>query len=124
METKGPYKYVSIAAMVVPTNDVFFAVNGIAGPKGKKTSTVTSPAYDAGTELNDELCISLPGPGCGPDPGDPSNNGEGYVYISPGILGVGDLDADALAWNDPIAIIQITRVKDHDEDDDDAEDED
>ena len=111
VETSGKYKYLSIAAMVIPTNDVFFAVNGIAGPKGNKTITVTAMAYDAGTEINDELCASLPGPGCGPDPGPPSA-GEGYVYVSPGIRGVGDLDADALAWNNPIAIIQITRIKD------------
>jgi len=121
VETRGPYKYISVAAMVIPTNDVFFAVNGVAGPKGKKTITVTSPAYDAGTELNDELCASLPGPTCDGDPGPVSDNGEGFVYISPGILGVGDLDADMFAWNDPIAVIQITRVKEHDDDDDEGE---
>ena len=119
VETKGPYKYLSIAAMLIPTNDVFFAVNGIAGPKGKKTLTVTAPAYDAGTELNDELCISLPGPGCGPDPGPPSANGEGYIYPSSGIRGVGDLDADLLDWKNPVALIQITRVQDDDDDDED-----
>jgi len=114
VETRGRYRHISVAAMVVPTNDVFFAVNGIAGPKGKRTITVTSAAYDAGTELNDELCVSLPGPGCGGDPG-PASTGEGFVYISPGILGVGDLDADALAWNDPIAVIQITRVNERED---------
>lgn len=110
VKTRGPYKHISIAAMVIPTNDVFFAVNGIAGPRGSKTITITAPAYDAGTELNDELCASLPGPGCGEDPGPVSVNGEGYVHISAGIRGVGDLDADALDWNNPVATIQITRV--------------
>lgn len=118
VETKGRYRYLSIAAMVIPSNDVFFAVNGIAGPRGRNTITVTLPAYDAGTELNDELCISLPGPGCGMDPGPPSANGEGYIYPSSGIRGVGDLDADLLDWNNPVALIQIKRVRDHDEDDD------
>ena len=108
--TAGPYRYISIAAMLIPTNDLFFAVNGIAGPKGNKSITVTSPAYDAGTELNDELCVSLPGPGCGTDPGPVSDNGEGYVYIANGIRGVGDLDADDLDWRNPVAMIRITRL--------------
>jgi hypothetical protein len=116
--TNGRYKYVNVAAMLVPSNDVFFAVNGIAGPRGNKSVTVTAPAYDSGTELNDELCISLPGPGCGMDPG-PASAGEGYVYISPGIRGVGDLDADALDWNNPVAVIHITRIGGDDDDDDD-----
>ena len=62
--------------MLVPTNDTFFAVNGRPGPKGNDTITLVSPAYDAGTEMNDELCISLPGPGCGKHPG-PVSVGEG-----------------------------------------------
>ena len=114
--TEGKYDHVSIAAMIIPTNDVFFAVNSIKGPKGGKskkggTVTVRVAAYDAGTELNDELCASLPGPGCGPDPG-PMSAGEGYVHPSSGIRGVGDLDADALDWNNPVAMIQIRRVED------------
>ena len=73
--------------------------------------TITVRAYDSGTEINDELCASLPGPGCGPDAG-PESDGEGYVYPAPGIRGVGDLDADALAWNNPVARITIRRVRD------------
>jgi hypothetical protein len=121
--TTGKYNYISVAAMIIPTNDIFFAVNGVEGPKrgkpGKgnanresRTVTVNAMAYDAGTELNDELCISLPGPGCGGDPGPPSDNGEGYIYPSPGIQGVGDLDANALAWSNPVAVITIRRVED------------
>jgi len=57
--TAGPYRSISVAAMLVPTNDIFFAANGVAGPNGNKTIIVTSPAYDAGTEINDELCEFL-----------------------------------------------------------------
>ena len=108
--TTGQYKGISIAAMLVPSNDTFFAVNSIAGPKGNKTMTVYSVGYDAGTEMNDELCASLPGPGCGPDAGPPSM-GEGYVYVSNGIQGVGDLDAALRDFNNPVAKITITRVE-------------
>jgi hypothetical protein len=110
--TKGSYKYVTVAAMLIPTNDTFMALNGVRGPDGNKTISFVVPAYDAGTELNDELCVSLPGPGCGGDPGPDSDNGEGYVYISGGIRGVGDLDADMLDWNNPVAKITITRISD------------
>jgi hypothetical protein len=111
--TRGRYRYVSIAAMLIPSNDTFFAINGIAGPRDHKTKTVTALAYDAGSELNDELCVSLPGPGCDGDPGPVSTNGEGYVYVSGGIRGVGDLDADALDFNNPVAQITITRIGNH-----------
>ena len=119
--TTGKYNHISIAAMIIPTNDTFFAVNGVKGPKpgkpgkgngGSKTVTITAMAYDAGTESNDELCVSLPGPGCGGDPGPISDNGEGYIYPSPGIQGVGDLSASALAWSNPVAVITIVRVED------------
>ncbi|MDH3647766.1 MAG: spondin domain-containing protein [Gammaproteobacteria bacterium] len=108
--TTGEYKNVSLAAMLIPSNDIFFALNGIAGPTGNKTVTLTVPAYDAGSELNDELCVSLPGPGCGGDPGPISANGEGYVYVSNGIRGIADLDANALDFNNPVAQITITRI--------------
>ena len=121
--TIGEYNHISVAAMIIPTNDTFFAANGVKGPERSKpgkgnanresrTVTITVMAYDAGTELNDELCASLPGPGCGGDPGPPSDNGEGYIYPSPGIRGVGDLNANVLAWSNPVAVITITRVED------------
>lgn len=53
---------VSVAAMLVPTNDAFFAINGVKGPRLHRSKTLTSPAYDAGTEHNDEMCVSIPGP--------------------------------------------------------------
>lgn len=117
--TRGRYRGISIAAMLIPSNDTFFAVNGIRGPRGNKSITINVPAYDAGTELNDELCVSLPGPGCNGDPGPLSTNGEGYIYVSNGIRGVGDLDANLLDFNNPVAQIVIRRIGKFDEDNDD-----
>lgn len=114
VKTKGGYKSVSLASMLIPTNDTFLALNGVEGPRGNKTINISVVAYDAGTELNDELCASLPGPGCGGDPGPVSDNGEGYIYISNGIRGVGDLNADELDFNNPVARITITRLGDDD----------
>ncbi len=113
VRTDRRHSHVSVASMLVPTNDAFFAVNGIHGPRGKKSKTVYSPAYDAGTEANDELCDNIPGPpfACTGEGFNPAS-GEGYVYIHPGIHGDGDLSAASYDWNNPVAKITIRRVKD------------
>lgn len=107
------HNHVSVAAMLVPSNDAFFAVNGMKGPRKSKSSVHLVPAYDAGSELNDELCVSIPGPpficaGEGYSVGD----GEGYVHIHPGIQGVGDLIAAQHDWRNPVAKITIHAIKD------------
>jgi Spondin_N len=48
VETSEAFDHVSVAAMLIPTNDGFFALNGVAGPNSELT--LFSPAYDAGTE--------------------------------------------------------------------------
>ena len=104
--------HVSVAAMLVPTNDAFVAVNGVQGPRLYRSKTVMSPAYDAGTEKNDELCVSIPGPPfiCNGE-GYNADSGEGYVYIHPGIFGIGDLPDYAHDWNNPVAKITIRKIK-------------
>jgi hypothetical protein len=37
--------------------------------------------------------------------------GEGYVYIGNGIHGNGDLDSAASDWNNPVAWVQVRRVR-------------
>jgi hypothetical protein len=113
VKTDRHHSHVSVAAMLVPSNDAFFAVNGIAGPLGKKTKTLFSPAYDAGGENNDESCAHVPGPPfvCSGE-GYNAASGEGYVYIHPGIQGIGDINAASYDWNNPVARITIRRVKD------------
>lgn len=99
----------SIAAMLIPTNDTFFALNNKALPKrGKRQFLVY--AYDAGTEPNDELCANIPGPPCFGVGDSPDVNGEGYVYISPGIHGEGDLVRSAYDWRNPVAQVVIQRI--------------
>ena len=113
VRTDKRHSHVSVASMLVPTNDAFFAANGVRGPRGKHTKTVYSPAYDAGSENNDELCAHIPGPpfACTGE-GYNAASGEGYVYIHAGIQGVGDLNAASYDWNNPVAKITIRRIKD------------
>ena len=98
----------SFAGMLIPTNDSFVAINGLALPKDY--SVTYAQAYDAGSEANDELCANIPGPYCG-DMDDSGDAGEGYVYIGNGIHGIGDLDASTFDWNNPVARVVIRRVK-------------
>ena len=116
IEGGGKFKHISLASMLIPTNDGFLALNGVKGLTGK-TLTFLSPAYDAGSEVNNELCASIPGPACGGsgDVGVPGG-GEGFVHVHAGIHGIGDIplpeDRD---WRNPVAQITISEA---DEDDD------
>jgi hypothetical protein len=105
------YKYISMAAMLIPTNDGFFSVQNIPLPRDHNTRTVVSPAYDAGSEPNDELCASIPGPVCGGAGGSPEAGGEGYVHIHGGIHGIGDLVPAERDWRNPVAEIVIQRAQ-------------
>ena len=106
------FKHVTVTSMMIPSNDAFIAVNGVKGPKSKHGSKVImSPAYDAGSEPNDELCANIPGPVCGGDGGSPNAGGEGYVHIHAGIQGVGDLNRADFDWRNPTAKITIKRMK-------------
>ncbi len=111
----GHFDHFSVAAMLIPTNDAFFAVNGVEGPRGNQTLTVYSPAYDAGSERNDQLCASIPGPffpECGgPGGGGHPGGGEGFVHIHSGIQMRGDLRPFPRDWRNPVAKITIRRVR-------------
>lgn len=115
VDTGGDFDHISVAAMLIPTNDGFFAVNGVKRPKGNKTLTLFSVAYDSGSEVNDELCASIPGPifgECGGPGGGAQTVGseEGYVHIHRGIHGIGDLNASERDWRNPVAMIKIRRI--------------
>ena len=106
------HNYISVTSMLVPSNDAFFAANAVRVPRHGRSVSVYSPAYDAGTELNDELCVNIPGPptACAGE-GYNTDGGEGYVYIHPGIHGVGDLAEGVYDWHNPVAKITIREVR-------------
>ena len=101
------YDRLSLAGMLLPTNDTFVAVNSMHLPKNHSRGMAL--AYDAGSEANDELCASIPGPHCGGVPFSPGL-AEGFVHISPGISGEGDLPALAYDWRNPVAHISVRRM--------------
>lgn len=107
-------RHVSIASMMLPTNDGFIALDSVKTP-WYGSSTYYSPGYDGGTEPNDESCKNIPGPTCGGVPFSPGEdeNDEGFVHIHRGMHGIEDLDAHVYDWRNPVAKITVTRVRGH-----------
>lgn len=105
----------SLAAMLIPTNDTFVALNAVDLPEWGREERHFVNAYDSGTEVNDELCASIPGPffvECnGSGGGARVGAGEGYVYIGNGIHGVGNFVAATRDWNNPVALVRIRRIR-------------
>jgi len=108
VEANGRYAQISVAAMLVSTNDAFAAVRGISTPR-RGTLAVEAEAYDAGSEANSESCAFIPGPPCGSDVHDPAP-AEGYVHVHPGIHGGAGLTPAMHDWRNPVAQIEIRRV--------------
>lgn len=116
IKTRGRFNRISVAAMLIPTNDGFFSIQGARVWPGNSARVLFSPAYDAGSEPNDELCTNIPGPVCGGSGTSSDAGGEGYVYIHAGIHGIAapephGLDAAKRDWRNPVARITIQRSK-------------
>ncbi len=109
----GGFNHISLAAMLVPTNDSFIALNGVRSPKGRAARMYQSPAYDAGSEINDELCEHIPAGAMCEGEGFNEEGGEGYVHIHAGIHGIGNLDAAEYDWRNPVARIVIQKGHRH-----------
>jgi Spondin_N len=106
----------SLAAMLIPTNDAFMSLNAVQLPyPGWPAQSYTAIAYDAGSEVNDELCSSIPGPffaECnGPGGGAKVNGGEGFVHVHRGVHGIGNLQPYARDWRNPVAKVTVRLVR-------------
>ncbi len=99
-----------LGAMLLPTNDGFIGGFNIPLPEDDEVTTMHMAAMDAGTETNDELCASIPGPPpCGGEAVSAAG-GEGFVRIHNGIHGVGDLAPTDSDWRNPVARITVQKV--------------
>lgn len=119
----------SLTAMLVPTNDGFVGANSIEIPTVAGTYTFFLNAYDAGTEINNELIAEDGGAsGVLGIPDTPGNNkgtgGNGVtdaldnntmIHIHRGIIGdndaeggSSDLDSTVHRWLNPVAQLVIT----------------
>jgi hypothetical protein len=109
-------RLISVAGMLVGTNDAFFAARDIWF-FGRYKKVVDAAAYDAGSEINSEDCQDIPGPPCVNDSNQhPADDPTDYVHIHAGIHGfnpegdVSSLNPAVSDWNNPVAKITIRRV--------------
>ncbi len=107
----------SVSLMLICTNDGFTGADAIRLPGGFQEEVHYTRAYDAGTEVNDEIAGSIVGPcfGIGPVVGPVGGNGRtgetGVVRMHPNVQGtIGDLTS-AHAWVGPVARISVQRIK-------------
>ncbi len=104
--------------MLICTNDGFVGLNNVRLPQGFRTIMRRGHAYDAGTELNDELFTSIVdpcgaiGPVAAPADGlnDRTATPDEVVRMHRGIRGGGDLFPDDHGWEGPAAKITIRRI--------------
>ena len=120
-------EYLSLTAMILPTNDGFVGLDSWKIPTEAGTYTIMLNAYDAGTEINDEIINGGGSPGVAGIPADPSGNagtgGTGAslneantnVHIHPGSVGdtdteggISDLDSTVHRWLNPVAKLVVT----------------
>ncbi len=119
-ESRGG-KFLSFASMLICTNDGFTGLDTVRLPQVVgETITLYSDAYDAGSEINTEdfadivpPCPALTGVPSG-DPGTGESNPalaeNGVISHHEGIQGIADLDPDIHDWENPVVMIEITRV--------------
>ena len=94
----------SLASMLVQTNDGFVGANSLRLPR-ENTRDFYLRTYDAGTEKNNELADYVPGPPFGGTLRDPSYQ---RIRLHRGILGIGDVDPAIYGWDEPTAKLTIT----------------
>lgn len=127
LSTTDGNMYLSVVAMMLPTNDGFIGLNSWKIPTEAGTYSFTINAYDAGTEANDEMITGGGAPGAAGIPAAPGmdagTGGTGvtmteanaYVHIHRGSLGddnltagKSDLDNTVHRWLNPVARITVT----------------
>jgi hypothetical protein len=122
--TRRPY--LSLTAMLLPTNDGFVGLDSIPIPRIPGIYSYFLYGYDAGTEANDEQITGGGAPGAPGIPGAPGEdagiNGTGVsgpdtnttVHVHRGIVGdldsvggISDLDSSIHRWMNPVAEVLI-----------------
>ncbi len=103
------FNKISLVSMLVITNDAFCGLNGARLPHSGARQ-YQSPAYDAGSETNNESCDYIPGPPCNNPMKRDTSMAEGYVHIHAGIHGIGDLSPSMYDWRNNVAQIKVRRI--------------
>jgi len=118
IKTKRDRHYLSLASMLVNTNDAFVGADAIDVENFEvgMSKSYTLSSYDAGTEVNSELASTIPGPAGGGEGFNEERNDTNFVSVHSGVITADDgLSSSALnnthKWDNPTAKIIITRVR-------------
>ncbi|NVN80723.1 MULTISPECIES: spondin domain-containing protein [unclassified Vibrio] len=110
--------YISVASMLVNTNDAFVGESGLSlkSLAVGDTFVMNMNVWDSGTELNDELAATIPGPAGGGEGFNSVRNDTDVVSFHSGVISQDDgLATSALSGNhrflNPGARITITRTE-------------
>jgi Spondin_N len=106
VQTHGHFNRLSVLTMLVNTNDGFTGLDSFR--LGGRGETLSTRAYDAGSEANNEGAGFIPGPCCNhPFVRDPEG---ALIRMHPGITGIGDLKPAVYGWTGAVARIAIERA--------------
>jgi hypothetical protein len=95
-----------MVSMLVVTNDAFFGLNGAELPLSERVRFY-SPAYDAGSETNNEYGRFIPGPPFGSGGARDTSMAEGFVHVHSGVFGKSSLIPERHDWRNPVAQIIV-----------------
>lgn len=109
LEAQGRFNRVSAVGMLVTTNDAFFGLDNYLIGDEAQNQRMSVPAWDAGTEFNNELCGFIPGPPCGNPLVRDTDGAEGFIHTHPGLHGGGDLSLSDWNWQNPVVDIRIVK---------------
>ena len=107
VDARFPFSAISALGMLGTTNDAFFGLDSVEAPLRRRLHTHYVPAYDAGTEENNELCAFIPGPPCGNQFVRATEGAEGFVHVHRGMIGIGDLLPEVRTWSNPVVRVEI-----------------
>ncbi|MGF1616401.1 MAG: spondin domain-containing protein [Acidimicrobiia bacterium] len=108
----GEARWITLAGMLICTNDGFGGVSNVKLPTVSKT--VYGYAYDAGTEVNTESYADLVPP-CDSSgmtgETNPALAENAAIHRHPGISGIANLDPAIHGWSGPVIMVEIELIK-------------
>jgi len=104
------HRTLSMAGMLVTTNDAFFGIDGVTMGNGVDSAVFFAPVFDSGTEANSEDGMYIPGPPFGNGGSHDPAMAEGFIHLSSGIHGGSSLAPAAWDWGSSAARIEVRRL--------------
>jgi hypothetical protein len=109
--------YVSVATMLVNTNDAFTGINSVMVEDLAVGDSMElyANAMDAGTEGNSEALSDIPGPVAGGEGFNAARDDQDIVTVHPGVLTADDglltsILNESHRWDNPVAKITVMRI--------------